>query len=629
VLVNRDRTVCIAMEDSSCAPGFTWYGVAMVVFAGFLLVRTVYVCGSSLLSLRARRSRGVRKWLDFCAVYHTNARIDIQCDTSSLRFHSGNGGSAGLSTAMSTMYDWFTNIGILCLVSGNLASIIMVTTFILMLIERLLGLLSVSTSPASPLITLFVPGLTVPWSQCPAFLVSFLLAVAVHEAGHAWSAYREQVTVRSVGVFVAYYVLPGAYVNMDQITLNSLHSVGQMRIIGAGIAANLLLTACCGLVLTLLPYTFAAVGYIHLRKGVVLMASLHPLLPIGSAVTRLNGIKIGSIDNFQMVAESGLSNASIYRYHQPQLMGHTVLDSLAASKHGQQIDWQHIQNNLYAAEGRCVYYGSTIPSTDDDLQSCCYDQYFHESKLDAGDGDNFLTMPGCVLVNMLQPAITITSVGNVTSGTSHHHHDDLFDVQCARRYSTIWTGVSPHNGPTQKILRGRQDDVSNTETRGASKDGSMKISDETCIRASDCPPHKDNPEKDVRCVRPVFDFPVDAWHFALLAIDKQGRQQEHRVTVFEPLGNTGQAQVSHTSVGKYQWAGYAVCAASQATSSTWSELLYMSILKIPELVTIWITTLWQANISLAVINSLPVFAMDGHRACTLLLSALFSSRYVC
>lgn len=84
-----------------------------------------------------------------------------------------------------------------------------------------------------------MPGSSVPWEDVPWLLVAVVVAVVVHEAGHALAAGAEGVPLASTGAFLAGGLLPGAYVSLDSAALGQLPAFAKLRVICGGVWHNL------------------------------------------------------------------------------------------------------------------------------------------------------------------------------------------------------------------------------------------------------------------------------------------------------------------------------------------------------------------------------------------------------
>ncbi|MEB3851323.1 MAG: M50 family metallopeptidase [Desulfurococcales archaeon] len=85
-----------------------------------------------------------------------------------------------------------------------------------------------------------IPGVTVPLSVLPHFLVALGVAAAVHELAHAIQARAEGLRVRSAGIALFIFI-PAAFVELDEEELKRAPLASRLRVYSAGVAANILL----------------------------------------------------------------------------------------------------------------------------------------------------------------------------------------------------------------------------------------------------------------------------------------------------------------------------------------------------------------------------------------------------
>lgn len=123
-----------------------------------------------------------------------------------------------------------------------------------------------------------IPGFNLPWNHIPVFMVVLVVAAVFHELGHAWAATSNGVTVNGFGVFVL-AVYPGAFTDIEPISLKRASPFKRLQIFGAGIWHNLLLA-------------LLAFGLFHAAPIIV-----SPVLARG------NGVSVKGVD-----VRSGLSN---------------------------------------------------------------------------------------------------------------------------------------------------------------------------------------------------------------------------------------------------------------------------------------------------------------------------------
>jgi len=114
------------------------------------------------------------------------------------------------------------------------------------------GLLA-SRAERADRIAILVPGITVGLESLPYLLMAIAVLVVTHEASHGVASLLEGLKPKSVGAFLA-YLIPGAFVELDEKQLNGLGWRPRLRIFAAGSSANV----CLALVFLALISSFPA-----------------------------------------------------------------------------------------------------------------------------------------------------------------------------------------------------------------------------------------------------------------------------------------------------------------------------------------------------------------------------------
>ncbi|KAI5117126.1 hypothetical protein M0805_007973 [Coniferiporia weirii] len=146
-----------------------------------------------------------------------------------------------------------------------------------------------------------IPGVTVPFSHLSVLLAALFVAQCIHEAGHAYAASIESLSLHAVGASIT-LVLPSAFVSLSP-SISMLSASAKMRIVAAGAWHNLLLWGALYLA------TFAGagrlwrvVGWRDVREmGLVVLgveegSPLIHHLPPGSVVASLDDVILGGQD---------------------------------------------------------------------------------------------------------------------------------------------------------------------------------------------------------------------------------------------------------------------------------------------------------------------------------------------
>ncbi|KAF9337273.1 Membrane-bound transcription factor site-2 protease [Linnemannia elongata] len=143
-----------------------------------------------------------------------------------------------------------------------------------------------------------IPGVTLPLSHLPYYLIALLVSGVIHEAGHAIAAAREKTQVSSTGIFL-YILYPGAFVELSPRALAIMSPIQQLRVVCAGVWHNFILFAAAGIFLSSGAFQFSLqmVGWKQMDNGVsvVSVAQSSPLyshLKVGSVVKKVNDIPL-------------------------------------------------------------------------------------------------------------------------------------------------------------------------------------------------------------------------------------------------------------------------------------------------------------------------------------------------
>lgn len=164
-----------------------------------------------------------------------------------------------------------------------------------------------------------IPGFNLPWSHIPIFMAVLVVSAVFHELGHAWAATSNGVTVNGFGIFIL-AVYPGAFTDIEPITLKRSSAFKRLQIFGAGIWHNLLLALLAFAMFHVAPY------------------AVSPVLARG------NGVSVKGVD-----VRSGLSNP------RTGLVAGDVVNSVDECRVETVGDWWRcIRTSKERRNGRCV-----------------------------------------------------------------------------------------------------------------------------------------------------------------------------------------------------------------------------------------------------------------------------------
>ncbi|MEM3440630.1 MAG: site-2 protease family protein [Candidatus Bathyarchaeia archaeon] len=128
-------------------------------------------------------------------------------------------------------------------------------TFIIYRLAMNAGLLAHRAEGADR-VAILVPGITVGFESLPYLLLAIAVLVVTHEASHGIASLLEGIKPKSVGAFLA-FVIPGAFVELDEKELSRLSWRPKLRIFAAGSSANI----CLALIFLILLSNFPATIY--------------------------------------------------------------------------------------------------------------------------------------------------------------------------------------------------------------------------------------------------------------------------------------------------------------------------------------------------------------------------------
>ncbi|KAE9418934.1 hypothetical protein Angca_002348, partial [Angiostrongylus cantonensis] len=109
------------------------------------------------------------------------------------------------------------------------------------LIDYLLGLVPI------------IPGVNLPWSHIPIFVIVLAIAAVTHELGHSSAAKTYNIRVNGFGLFLL-GLYPGAFTDIDQESLRRSHPRNRLEVFGGGIWHNLVLAGIAYLIFIWTPY---------------------------------------------------------------------------------------------------------------------------------------------------------------------------------------------------------------------------------------------------------------------------------------------------------------------------------------------------------------------------------------
>ncbi|EYC04570.1 hypothetical protein Y032_0087g2087 [Ancylostoma ceylanicum] len=98
-----------------------------------------------------------------------------------------------------------------------------------------------------------IPGVNLPWSHIPIFMIVLAAAAIIHELGHSSAAKTYNVRVNGFGVFLL-GLYPGAFTDIDPDSLRRSHPRHRLEVFGGGIWHNIVLAGVAYLMFLWTPY---------------------------------------------------------------------------------------------------------------------------------------------------------------------------------------------------------------------------------------------------------------------------------------------------------------------------------------------------------------------------------------
>ncbi|MEL9991099.1 MAG: M50 family metallopeptidase [Thermoproteus sp.] len=135
-----------------------------------------------------------------------------------------------------------------------------------------------------------LPGITIPWGQLPYIALAVIVGVALHEFMHGYAAVRHGIKLKTAGIFSAFFIFSGAFVEPDDEQLKASPLRAKVAVLASGVAANV--------VLALLALAIYLAG-VHLGLGGAVVANVNNAtaqlgLRPGDVITAVSGCGISA-----------------------------------------------------------------------------------------------------------------------------------------------------------------------------------------------------------------------------------------------------------------------------------------------------------------------------------------------
>ncbi|MEZ0247631.1 MAG: M50 family metallopeptidase [Thermoproteus sp.] len=187
-----------------------------------------------------------------------------------------------------------------------------------------------------------LPGITIPWGQLPYIALAVIVGVALHEFMHGYAAVRHGIKLKTAGVFSAFFIFSGAFVEPDDEQLKASSLKAKAAVLASGVAANV--------VLALLALAVYLAG-VHLGLGGAVVVSVNNAtaqlgLKPGDVITAVSGCGVTAKI---VVPEQLLSvlNSMAGNPIGTPLCGPNQTVTVVVSRGGQQIDLEIPAERLF------------------------------------------------------------------------------------------------------------------------------------------------------------------------------------------------------------------------------------------------------------------------------------------
>lgn len=200
----------------------------------------------------------------------------------------------------------------------NVGVVVAIICMVLALYSIILSLQYAIFTPQTTQAALILPGVDVPGSPVFIPLVSGIIALisvlVIHELAHGIMARADGIGVKSIGVFLITIIPGGAFVELDEKTLNEAKKSSKIRVAAAGSISNFALGLVALLILTIIGgFTLGGVSiegkfipYAFETDGLTVM-SVTPgeasdgILKEGMVIYSLNGYSVGAINDYNQL----------------------------------------------------------------------------------------------------------------------------------------------------------------------------------------------------------------------------------------------------------------------------------------------------------------------------------------
>ncbi|KAL6076954.1 Membrane-bound transcription factor site-2 protease [Balamuthia mandrillaris] len=177
-------------------------------------------------------------------------------------------------------------------------------SFLALLLSVFILLYNLYWSLAAPekeqVLTPVIPGVNVPSSQVPYYLIALLVSGIIHEFGHAIATTSEGGSIEGSGVFL-FFLYPGAFVDIKDSVFVQLSKWKQLKIFCAGAWHNVVVGIVCLLLLWFLPLVLSP---FYSTGGGVVVSYVSKDSPFyghtvaGDVLTGVGDCQVNTLDNW-------------------------------------------------------------------------------------------------------------------------------------------------------------------------------------------------------------------------------------------------------------------------------------------------------------------------------------------
>lgn len=171
-----------------------------------------------------------------------------------------------------------------------------------------------ATGIQGPTDLVVIPGVNrfLPVSAAPELVVALIIAMVVHELGHAIYCVLGDININATGVILGAFIPVGAFVEPDEEEQNEAETLDQLKMYAAGITNNYAVFVVSIVALFILvpmlisPITGVAVGSVFPNSP-----ADQSELSSGDVITEVNGVEVDQPQQINEIAsEGGISNVT-------------------------------------------------------------------------------------------------------------------------------------------------------------------------------------------------------------------------------------------------------------------------------------------------------------------------------